>query len=101
MRGTGDMKDMWTSVKIGNQEFWLLKPVGRQSRKPDLAFNAFVVKNIKKEVEDLKKKGIKFQRAERMGPDTKIDGPISVSAYGSSAFFSDGEGNLLMLYQDA
>jgi predicted enzyme related to lactoylglutathione lyase len=100
MRGSGDMKDYWTSLKIGNQDFWLLKPAGPQPKKPDLAYNAFVVKDIRKEIEELKRKGVKFQRAESMGSDTSIEGPISISPYGSSAFFNDSEGNLLMLYQN-
>lgn len=100
MRGTGEMKDSWTSIKIGKQEFWLVKPPGKQPKKPDLAFNAFVVKNIKKEVEDLRRKGVKFQRAEDMGPDTVIDGPVASGPFGANAFFNDTEGNLLMLWQN-
>jgi predicted enzyme related to lactoylglutathione lyase len=98
-RAPGDMKDMWASLKIGRQNFWLIKPPGRQPKKPDLAYSTFIVKDIKSEVEDLKKKGAKFDRAEKMGDDTVVDGPIAKDAFGSEAFFHDTEGNLLMLWQ--
>ena len=102
MRGTGDMKDSWASLKIGREEFWLVMPPGRPAKKPDLAYSAFVVKDIKKEVQDLRKKGVRFQKAEKMEDTTGIiDGVISSGAFGSVAFFNDSEGNLLMLWQNS
>ncbi len=62
----GEMKDMWASVKIGKEEFWLIKPSSSREKKPDLAFSTFVVKNIKAEVTDLKKRGARFEKAEKM-----------------------------------
>jgi catechol 2,3-dioxygenase-like lactoylglutathione lyase family enzyme len=100
-RPDGEMKDMWASVKIGKEEFWLVKPSESQGKKPDLAFSTFVVKNIKAEVTDLKKHGAKFEKAEKMEWTTKVDGPISYDAIGATAFFKDSEGNLLMLYQSS
>lgn len=99
MRATGQMKDSWASVKLGQEEFWLVNPPGRRQKKPDLAFNAFIVKDIKETVSGLKKKGVRFQRAEKMDSNTKVDGPIAYDAFGASAFFNDSEGNLLMLWQ--
>ena len=101
MRAPGDMKNSWASVKIGREEFWLVSPPGRQTKKADLAFSTFVVKDIKREVEGLRAKGVKFQRAEKMNEDTKIDGAVATDAFGSVAFFNDTEGNLLMLWQSA
>jgi predicted enzyme related to lactoylglutathione lyase len=58
------------------------------------------VKDIKKTVGGLKRKRVKFRRAEKMGPDSKIDGPIMYTPYGNSAFFKDSEDNLLMLWEN-
>jgi len=98
MRAEGSMKDMWASVKIGREEFWLVQP-GGQAKKPDLAYSTFVVKNIKAEVTELRKRGARFQRAEKMDYHTKVDGPIAYEEFGAAAFFKDSEGNLLMLWQ--
>src|SRR5579872_6549805 len=101
-RASGDMKDSWASLKIGREEFWLVKPPGRQPKKPDLAFNAFIVKDLRKEVQDLRKKGVRFQKAEKMDESsTIIDGVISAGAFGSTSFFNDSEGNLMMLWQNS
>jgi catechol 2,3-dioxygenase-like lactoylglutathione lyase family enzyme len=98
MRAEGDMKDMWASVKIGRQEFWLVNPPDTE-KKPDLDFSTFVVKNIKAEVKGLQKRGVKFDVPEKSEWTKKIDGPISYDPSGASAFFYDSESNLLMLYQ--
>ena len=98
-RAEGEMKEMWASVKIGKEEFWLIKPSSSQGKKPDLAFSTFIVKNIKAEVTDLKKRGARFEKAEKMDWTTKIDGPISYDPVGATAFLKDSEGNLLMLFQ--
>ena len=100
-RASGEMKDSWASVKIGREEFWLVSPPGKQPKKPDLAFFTFVVKDIQGTVAGLRKKGVKFWKAEKMGEDTKIDGVVATDSFGSTAFFSDSEGNLLMLWQNA
>jgi catechol 2,3-dioxygenase-like lactoylglutathione lyase family enzyme len=98
-RAEGEMKNMWASVKIGKEEFWLVNPPDTQEKKPDLAFSTFVVKNIKKEVSDLSKKGVKFEKAEKNEWTTRVDGPISYDQIGATAFFKDSEGNLLMLFE--
>jgi predicted enzyme related to lactoylglutathione lyase len=95
MRGEGEMKNYWASVKIGRQEYWLISG----AKKDDLAYSTFVVKDIKDTVNSLKKKGVRFQRAEKEASTTRIDGPINVHSYGAEAFFKDSEGNLLMLWQ--
>ena len=100
-RAPGDMKDMWASVKIGKEDFWLINPPGPRQKKLDLAFSTFVVKDLKQEVQSLQKKGVRFQRAEKMDENTKVDGPIAIDAIGATAFFKDSEGNLLMLWQAA
>jgi len=99
MRAEGDMKNMWASVKVGKEEFWLVHPPGQAPKKLDLAFSTFIVKDIKKEVAELRKKGIRFQKAEKMDDSTAIDGPVATDAFGATAFFNDSEGNLLMLWQ--
>ncbi len=97
MRGTGDMKNWWASISVAKSEIWLIKPEKYEGRK--LSYNNFVVKNIRKEVKELAKRGVKFDAAEKI-PGAKIEGPISFSPYGSSAFFKDTEGNMLMLFQE-
>jgi len=96
-RDTGDMKDFWASVKVGKSEFWLVAPQERE--KLELAYSVFTVKDIKSVVADLKKKGVKFRKAEPMDEKAKIEGPIAYESIGASAFFKDSEGNLLMLFQ--
>ncbi|MGA9838864.1 MAG: VOC family protein [Thermoplasmata archaeon] len=97
-RGTGEMKDFWASVKLGSNELWLISPQKREKR--TLAYSTFLVKNIRAAVKELQRKGVKFQRADRMGPETKIEGPIAFDSFGSSAFFKDTEGNLMMVWQN-
>jgi predicted enzyme related to lactoylglutathione lyase len=98
MRPPGEMKNSWASLSLGKTEFWLIRPEKHEKR--DLAYSTFVVKDIKKTVGGLKKKRVKFLPAERMGADSKIDGPISYSPYGASAIIKDSEGNLLMLWEN-
>lgn len=99
MRAPGDMKNAWASVSVGKTEFWMVKPDKHEKR--ELAYSTFVVKDIKKTVVGLKRKGVSFLRAEKMSPDSKIDGPISYSQYGAGAMFKDSEGNLFMLWENA
>ncbi len=98
-RAPGDMRDSWASVKIRKENFWLINPPGPKQKKPDLVFSTFIVKDLKAEVQSLQKKGVKFQRAEKMDNSSTIDGPIAKDAFGATAFFKDSEGNLLMLWQ--
>jgi hypothetical protein len=91
------MRNFWASVNVGKTEFWLIKPEKRE--KLDLAYSTFIVKDIRKTVSALRKKRVTFLRAERMGPDSTIEGPIVTGTYGASAFFKDSEGNLLMLWE--
>jgi predicted enzyme related to lactoylglutathione lyase len=97
-RGEGEMKDSWASVSLAGAEFWLLVPE-RYEKRP-LTYSVFVVKNIKSAVKELQGKGVKFQPGEKMSPESKVEGPITHEEYGSSAFFKDSEGNLLMVWQD-
>ena len=98
MRAEGEMKNYWASVNVGKAEFWLVKPEKREKR--TLAYSTFVIKDIRKTVSNLKGKGVKFLRAEKMGPESKIEGPISFSPYGAEAFFKDSEGNLSMVWEN-
>jgi predicted enzyme related to lactoylglutathione lyase len=98
MRGEGEMKDDWASVTINKAEFWLLKP--EKHEKMTLAYNVFIVDDIKQAVGGLTKKGAKFLPGEKMGPGSKVDGAITSTPWGAkSAFLKDTEGNLLMLWQ--
>ena len=97
-KGEGDMEDSWASLKVGKTEFWLIKPESWEKR--ELAYNAFVVDDIKAVVADLKKRGVKFSRGRRSSTRT----PDSMAQYsrhewGAEAFFNDSEGNLLMLWE--
>ena len=98
IRAPGEMRNSWASLRLGKTEFWLVRPEKHEKR--DLAYSTFIVKDIKKSVEGLRKKRVKFLRAEKMGADSKVDGPISYSPYGASAILKDTEGNLLMLWEN-
>ena len=98
MRDKGEMKDFFASLKVAGPEFWLISPQERE--KVELAYSSIIVKDIRAVVAELKAKGVKFTRAERMNEKTKVEGPIAFDEnMGSSAFFKDTEGNLLMLWQ--
>ncbi len=96
-RGEGEMKNFWAALQVGTTDVWLIAPDKREKRA--LAYNTFHVKNIKGFVKGLQQKGVKFQRAQKMGPETKVDGPIAWEPIGASAFFKDSEGNLMMVWQ--
>jgi catechol 2,3-dioxygenase-like lactoylglutathione lyase family enzyme len=96
-KGEGDMEDSWASLKVGKTQFWLIKPESWEKR--ELAYNTFIVDDIKAVVADLKKRGVKFSRGEKFDEKTKVDGSISRHEWGAEAFFKDSEGNLLMLWE--
>ena len=98
-RAERDMKDMWASVKVGKESFWLVKQSDTRTKKPDLAFSTFIVQNIKSEVALLRKRGAKFDPPEHNEWTTRVDGPISYDSIGATAFLKDTEGNLLMIFQ--
>jgi len=98
-RGEGEMADSFASVKVGKAEFWLIIPESWERR--ELAYNSFIVDDIKATVAALRSRGVKFSRAEKETPETKVDGPIAHHEWGSEAFFKDSEGNQLMLWQGA
>jgi catechol 2,3-dioxygenase-like lactoylglutathione lyase family enzyme len=97
-RGEGEMKDSWASVKVGKESFWLVAP--EKVEKRELAYSVFLVKDIKGAVEELEGRGVRFQPGEKMGKDSRVEGPITHEGSGASAFFKDSEGNLLMLWQN-
>ena len=98
MRGEGDMKNNWASVTVAGCNLWLIVP--EKPEKRILSYSAFVVKDIKAIVAEMRRRGVKFTRAERTNKKTKVDGPIAHDEWGSAAFFKDSEGNLLMLWQN-
>ena len=97
-RAPGEMKDAWASVKLAQSTIWLIAPEKREKRK--LAYSTFLVKDVKSTVKQLKQRGVKFEKAQRGSPQTKIDGPIAIEPFGAGAFFQDSEGNLLMVWQN-
>lgn len=97
-RGMGEMKDSWASVKLLGHELWMIEPSKWEKR--TLAYSTLVVPNIKRFVNKCLKAGVEFDKAEAMGPDTKIDGPIARESFGASAFFKDSEGNTWMVWQN-
>ncbi|MCI4372435.1 MAG: VOC family protein [Thermoplasmata archaeon] len=98
-RGRGQMKNLWASLTIGDSGVWLIVPEKHEKR--NLAYTAFVVKNIKGFVKKLQGNGVKFQRAQPMGKNTKVVGPIAFDPFGASAFFRDSEGNSMMVWQES
>jgi predicted enzyme related to lactoylglutathione lyase len=97
-RGPGRMRNFWASMKVGGADVWFVAPDKLERRA--LAYTTFVVEDIRKSVKKLKKNGVTFQRAERLGPDTKVEGPIAFEPFGAAAFFKDPEGNLTMVWQN-
>lgn len=97
-RGRGEMRDFWASVKLLGHDVWLIRPAKWEKR--TLAYTTLMVPNIKPFVSRLMRRGVKFQKAEAMSPDARIDGPIAFESYGASAFFKDSEGNLIMVWQN-
>jgi len=96
-RGQGEMKNFWASLSLGKDEIWLVAPETREKRK--LAYTTFIVKSIKPFVNRLQQKGVKFQKAEKMGKESRIEGSIVYEPFGASAMFKDSEGNLFMVWQ--
>jgi predicted enzyme related to lactoylglutathione lyase len=97
-RGRGEMRNFWASVTLGSATFWLIAPDKREKR--TLAYTAFLVRNIESFVRTLARRGVKFQPASKVSPETKVKGPIAYEPFGASAFFKDTEGNLLMVWQN-
>jgi catechol 2,3-dioxygenase-like lactoylglutathione lyase family enzyme len=97
-RDKGEMKDFWASIRVSKSEFWLVSP--EEKEKLALAYSVFVVEDIKAVVDDLKAKGVRFNRGEKTGKDSRVVGPITYDSFGNMAFFKDTEGNLLMLWQN-
>ncbi len=97
-RGEGAMRDSWASIRWADSEIWLVKPEKREAR--SLAYTALLVGNIRRTVAQLAGRGVKFQRAERMSSESKVEGPIAFDSFGAAAFFKDTEGNLLMIWQN-
>jgi predicted enzyme related to lactoylglutathione lyase len=98
MRGTGSMKNSWASMSVAGHQIWLVTPQKREKR--NLAYMTLIVKDAKRYVKTLQRRGVKFERAEPMGPDSKVDGPLVDAGYGISAYFKDPEGNLWMVWQN-
>lgn len=92
------VKNEYASINVGKSEFWLIIPSEYEKR--ELAYTAFSVTDIKATVAELKKSGVKFEKAEKRDSKSKIEGPIVYEDMGAAAFFKDSEGNLLMLWQN-
>ena len=97
-RMEGEMKDFWASVKVSGSEFWLVSPEEQEKR--ELAYDVFTVDDIKTAISELKAKGVRFNKGEKMGKDSRVEGPITYDSGGAMAYFKDTEGNLLMLWQN-
>jgi predicted enzyme related to lactoylglutathione lyase len=98
MRARGEMRDSWASIDLHGSDVWLITPQKREKR--TLAYSTLLVRSIKDTVNRLRRRGVKFERAERMSPESRIEGPITYESFGASAFFKDSEGNLLMIWQN-
>jgi catechol 2,3-dioxygenase-like lactoylglutathione lyase family enzyme len=96
VRPEGEMGKYFASVELGKTEFWLLTPSRRERR--ELAYSAFTVRDIKSVVNNLKERGVKFQRAEKTRTN-RVEGSIAYDEIAAVAFFKDTEGNLLLITQ--
>jgi catechol 2,3-dioxygenase-like lactoylglutathione lyase family enzyme len=96
-RGRGAMRNYWASITVGGAGVWLIVPGERERRK--LAYTTLLVGNIRTYVKGLRRRGVRFARAERMSPKTRVEGPIAFDELGATAFFSDPDGNLWMVWQ--
>jgi len=97
-RGRGEMKNLWAALRVGGAEVWFVVPDSPDKRK--LAYQTWLVKDIRRYVAGLTRRGVKFDKAERVSPQTKIEGPIAFEEFGASAYFKDSEGNHLMVWQN-
>jgi predicted enzyme related to lactoylglutathione lyase len=97
-RGRGKMRNFWAGLTIGANPVWLVG--GDRPEKRKLAYSMFLVKNVRTVVKQLQARGLRFQRAESMGPQTKVEGVIAWESWGGAAFFKDSEGNLMMVWQN-
>ena len=97
MRPKGEMGKWWASIQVGAVGAWLVVP--EKAEKRSLSYLTLVVADIKGYVAGLKRRGVRFARAQRMSKETKVDGSIAWESFGGSAFFKDSEGNLLMVWQ--
>jgi len=97
-RGRGQMRNYWAGIRLGPHPIWLVG--GTKPEKRTRAYSLFLVKNIRRTVKRLKARGLRFQRAEKTGPRTKVEGVIAWEAWGGSAFFKDTEGNLWMIWEN-
>ena len=97
-RGRGSMRSWWCSLKLGGVDVWFTGTSKPEKRK--LAYQTFLVKDIRRFVRALLRSGVRFEKAEKMGPKTRIEGPIAFESFGASAFFKDTEGNLLMAWEN-
>ena len=97
MRGTGEMRNSWASMTIAGHHVWLVAPDKREKRA--LSYMTLIVKDVKRYVKSLQRRGVRFQPGESMGPESKVEGPVVSTPYGTSAFFKDPEGNLWMVFQ--
>ena len=97
MRGTGEMRNSWCSMKIAQHHVWLVAPDKREKR--NLAYMTLIVKDAKRYVKSLQRRGVRFQKGESMGPGSTVEGPVVSAPYGTSAFFKDPEGNLWMVFE--
>lgn len=97
-RARGPMRNFWASLELCGARVWLIAPSRAEKRK--LAYTAFLVDDIRSEVAELQRKRVKFEKPERGGPETRIEGSIAWEPFGAAAFFKDSEGNLLMVWQN-
>ncbi len=97
-RAPGKMKDMWASLRLGKEELWFIVPSKWEKR--TLAYQSFLVRNIKGVVTELQRKGVKFEKPDEPSPGARVEGPITIEPFGSAAFFKDSEGNLLMVWEN-
>ena len=96
--GRGRTKDFEASVRLGSNEIWLIAPGTREQR--TLADSTFLVKDLEEVVSELKRRGVRFDRAKKAILETRVEGTIAYEPFRAFAFFKDSEGNLLKAGQN-
>lgn len=92
-RASGLLKHLWAECALGSsrkQRVWFTQGVWQLT---------FLVKDVASCVEDLKKRGVRFQRLPTKLGGTRVTNEILELPKGRIAVFKDPEGNLCMLFE--
>ena len=94
---SGSVKDGYLEFEAGDGT--VLQVFESDSRKSDDTGATFSVKDLAKEMEDLREKGVRFEEYDLPGIKT-VDGVATMGEH-KGAWFKDPSGNILALHQGA